>query len=132
MAVKHEAEVVTLGPDLIFAQAETTQEEVELIQRCVVYHAQRMAARSQILEILSLCSDADGRLSRSGHEIAQLHILLERTRYTTSPRPRINLYIKDRFGGTTSCGLFGPDNLTVDDIQWLRDITQSRIEAGLY
>lgn len=33
MAVTHEAEGVTLGPDLIFAQAETTQEEVELIQR---------------------------------------------------------------------------------------------------
>ena len=31
-----------------------------------------------------------------------------------------------------ACGVFGPGNLTVDDIQWLRDITQSRIEAGLY
>ena len=39
---------------------------------------------------------------------------------------------RNRFGATTSCGLFGPGNLTVDDIQWLRDITQSRIEAGLY
>lgn len=132
MAVKHEAEGVTLGPDLIFAQAETTQEEVELIQRWVDYQAQRMAVRSQTLEILPLCADADGRLSDSGHEIAQLHILLERTRYATSPRPRINLYIRNRFGTTTSCGLFGPGNLTVDDLQWLRDITQSRIEAGLY
>ena len=131
MAVTHKAEVVTLGPDLIFAQVETTQEEVELIQRWVDYQAQRIAVRSQTLEILPLCADADGRLSDSGHEIAQLHVLLYWSG-STSPRPRINLYIKDRFGGTTSSGLFGPGNLTVDDIQWLRDITQSRIEAGLY
>ena len=132
MAVTHEAEEPTLGPDLIFAQAETTQDEVALLQRWVDYQAQRMAVRSQTLEILPLCADADGRLSDSGHEIAQLHILLERTRYTTSPSPRINLYIRDRFGSTASSGLFGSGNLTVGDIQWLRDVTRSRIEAGLY
>lgn len=90
-----------------------------------------MAVRSQTLEILPLCTDADGRLSDSGHEVAQLHILLYWS-WSTGPRPRINLYVRNRFGATTSCGLFGPGNLTVDDIQWLRDITQSRIEAGLY
>lgn len=71
---RHQSGVVFIGPNLIFAQAETTQEEVELIQRWVDYQAQRMVVRSQTLEILPLCTDTDGRLSDSGRDITQSRI----------------------------------------------------------
>ena len=39
MAVTHKTEETTLGPDLIFAKAETTQDEVALLQRWIAYDA---------------------------------------------------------------------------------------------
>ena len=101
MAVTHKAEGTTLGPDLIFAQAETTQDEVALIQRWVADQAERMAAHRQRVGILPLCTDSEGRLSRSGHEVGQLHILLDGMR-STQPRPRINLHIRGPLGNVTS------------------------------
>lgn len=95
MAVTHEAEEPTLGPDLIFAQAETTKDEVALLQRWVAYQAERMIASSQRVRILPLCADSEGSLSRSGHEVGQLHILLDGMGIgSIPPRPRINLHIQ--------------------------------------
>lgn len=132
MAVTHEAEVVTLGPDLIFAQAETTQEEVELIQRWVAEQSKRMAAYRQRVKILPLCADSEGRLSRSGHEVGQLHILLDGM-LRTQPLTRINLHIQGHHGNTTS-GIGSPDHsdLLFKGIEWARRVTLARIEAGLY
>ena len=101
MAVTHKAEGVALGPDLIFAQAETTQDEVALIQRWVAYQVEMMIASSQRLRTLPLCTDFEGRLSRSGHEVGQLHILLDGM-LSMQPLPRINLHIQGPRGLVTS------------------------------
>ena len=93
MAVTHKAEGVALGPDLIFAQAETTQDEVALIQRWVAYQVEMMIASSQRVRTLPLCTDFEGRLSRSGHEVGQLNILLDGM-LSSQPSQRINLNIQ--------------------------------------
>lgn len=131
MAVTHKAEGTTLGPDLIFARAETTQDEVALIQRWVAYQSERMIASSQRVRILPLCTDSEGRLSRSGHEVGKLIILLDGMG-STHPLPRINLHIQGPHRNTTS-GLGTPNNsdLLFQDIEWARRVTLARIESGL-
>lgn len=131
MAVTHEAEGTTLGPDLIFAQAETTQDEVALIQRWVAYQVERMIASSQRVRILPICTDSEGRLSRSGHEVGQLHILLDGM-LSMQPLPRINLHIQGHSGLVTS-GLGSPNNSDrlFQNIEWARRVTLARIESGL-
>ena len=131
MAVTHEAEGATLGPDLIFAQAETTQDEVALIQRWVAYQAERMIASSQRVRILPLCADSEGRLSRSGYEVGQLLILLDGM-LSMQPLPRINLHIQGPRGLVMS-GLGSPNNsdLLFQDIEWARRVTLERIESDL-
>ena len=133
MAVTHEAEGATLGPDLIFAQAETTQDEVALIQRWVAYQAERMIASSQRVRILPLCADSEGRLSRSGYEVGQLLILLDGIGMgSVLPHPRINLHIQGPRGLVAS-GLGTPNNsdLLFQDIEWARRVTLERIESEL-
>lgn len=131
MAVTHKTEETTLGPDLIFAKAETTQDEVALLQRWIAYQAERMAAHRQRVKILPLCTDSEGRLSRSGHEVGQLHILLGGVS-STQPRPRINFHIQGPSGNTTS-GLGSPNNSDrlFQEIVWARRVTLARIESGL-
>lgn len=131
MAVTHKAEEATLGPDLIFAKAETTQDEVALIQRWVAYHAKRMAAHRQVVKRLPLCTDSEGRLCRSGHEVGQLHIFWGGVR-SEQPRPRINLQIQGPRGPVTR-GLRSPINSDelLEDIEWARRVTLARIESGL-
>ncbi len=131
MAVTHEAEEPTLGPDLIFAQAETTQDEVALLQRWVADQAERMIASSQRVRILPLCADSEGSLSRSGREVGQLHILLDGMG-STQPLPRINLHIQGPLGNFTS-GLGSPDHsdLLLRGIEWARRVTLERIESSL-
>lgn len=131
MAVTHEAEGATIGPDLIFAQAETTQDEVVLIQRWVADQSKRMAAHRQRVKILPLCTDSEGRLSRSGHEVGQLHILLDGM-LSMQPLPRINLHIQGPRGLVTS-GLGSPDHsdLLLLGIEWARRVTLERIESSL-
>lgn len=131
MAVTHKAEETTLGPDLIFAQAETTQDEVALLQRLIANQSKRMAAHRQRVKILPLCTDSEGRLSRSGHEVGQLHILLDGMR-STQPRPRINLHIQGPRGIVTSgLGALNRSELLFQDIEWARRVTLARIESGL-
>ena len=131
MAVTHKAEETTLGPDLIFAQAETTQDEVALIQRWVAYQVERMIASSHRVRILPLCTDSEGRLSRSGHEVGQLHILLDGM-LSMQPLPRINLHIQGPRGLVTS-GLGSPDhsNMLFKGIEWARRVTLERIRSSL-
>ena len=131
MAVTHEVEETTLGPDLIFAQAETTQDEVALIQRWVTYQAERMAAHRQRVKILPLCTDSEGHLSRSGYEVGQLHILLDGMR-STQPLTRINLRINGPLGNVTS-RLGSPDhsNMLFKGIEWARRVTLERIRSSL-
>ena len=131
MAVTHEAEVVTLGPDLIFAQAETTQEEVELIQRWVADQVEMMIASSQRVRTLPLCTDFEGRLSRSGHEVGQLNILLDGM-LSSQPSQRINLNIQGPRGLATS-GFGSPNNSyrLFQNIEWTRRVTLARIEYSL-
>ena len=133
MAVTHKAEETTLGPDLIFAQAETTQDDVALIQRWVTYQAERMAAHRQRVKILPLCTDSEGHLSRSGYEVGQLHILLDGMGIgSIPPRPRINLHIQGPSGNTTS-RLGSPDhsNMLFKGIEWARRVTLERIRSSL-
>ncbi len=127
MAVTHKAEETTLGPDLIFAQAETTQDDVALIQRWVTYQAERMAAHRQRVKILPLCTDSEGHLSRSGYGVGQLHILLDGIR-STQPLTRINLRINGPLGNVTS-RLGSPDhsNMLFKGIEWARRVT---LESG--
>lgn len=131
MDVTHEVEGTTIGPDLIFAQAETTQDEVVLIQRWVADQSKRMAAHRQRVKILPLCTDSEGRLSRSGHEVGQLHILLDGM-LSMQPLPRINLHIQGPRGLVTS-GLGSPNNSDrlFQNIEWARRFTLARIESGL-
>lgn len=131
MAVTHEAEGTTLGQDLIFAQAETTQDEVALIQRWVADQSKRMAAHRQRVKILPLYTDSEGRLSRSGHEVGQLHILLDGM-LSMQPLPRINLHIQ-RPRGLVRSGLGSPNNSDwlFYNIEWARRVTLARIKSGL-
>ena len=131
MAVTHKTEETTLGPDLIFAKAETTQDEVALLQRWIAYQAERMAAHRQRVKILPLCTDSEGRLSRSGHEVGQLRILLGGVS-STQPRPRINFHIQGPRGLATS--EFGSPNNSYrlfQNIEWARRVTLARIEYSL-
>lgn len=132
MAVTHKAEETTLGPDLIFAQAETTQDEVALIQRWVAYQAERMAAHRQRVKILPLCTDSEGHLSRSGYEVGQLHIILDGRMRSTQPLARINLRINGPLGNVTS-RLGSPDHsdMFFKGIEWARRVTLERIRSGL-
>ena len=131
MAVTHKAEETALGPDLIFAQAETTQDEVALIQRWVAYQVERMIASSQRVRILPLCTDSEGRLSRSGHEVGQLQILLDGV-LSMQPLPRISLHIQGPRGLVTS-GLGSPNNSDrlFKGIEWARRVTLERIRSSL-
>lgn len=132
MAVTHKTEETTLGPDLIFAKAETTQDEVALLQRWIAYQAERMAAHRKLVKILPLCTDSEGRLSRSGHEVGQLHILLGGVSSTQQRLRRISFHIQGPSGNTTS-GLGSPNNSDrlFQEIVWARRVTLARIESGL-
>ena len=102
-----------------------------LIQRLVAYQAERMAAHRQRVKILPLCTDSEGRLSRSGHEVGQLHILLDGVR-RTQPRPLINLNIQGPRGVVTSVsGAPNRSDLLFQDIEWARSVTLARIESSL-
>jgi hypothetical protein len=116
----------------LFSREQTTPPTVTLaVWVGLVALASPMIASSQRVRILPLCTDSEGRLSRSGHEVGQLHILLDGM-LSMQPLPRINLHIQGPSGNTTS-GLGSPNNSDrlFQEIVWARLITLARIESGL-